>query len=263
MRSRGPLPCPSVYDRLLEPDPSDGGTCSPLYGPGMASDFFGPRPQPVEEPRPTPPSPPWMGPPHGVMPGVAPVELAIASNSTAAVYVGRCSAYPTGFELEVRVLIAAGADLDPSLNGPHHHPGRGSNYEEMLKFGLEFSSGSCVNGLRRVFRSAAPRRMPSSYSMPRGVPSHSSPTNLRRASRSTGPHRERSSTRSIRPLTRPSSSRTFGHRCASCSSVRLDSRPEPRLASPCRAQAGSLLFDGDMRGNARERDVAARGDDAL
>lgn len=88
-----------------------------------------------------------MGPPHGVLPGVAPVELIIATNARAAVYVGCCSAYPTGFELEVRVLLAAGTDLDPSLNGPHHHPGRGSNYEEMLKFGLEFSDGRRVTNV--------------------------------------------------------------------------------------------------------------------
>jgi hypothetical protein len=74
-----------------------------------------------------------------MLPGVAPVELVIASNAKAAVYVGRCSAYPTGFELEVRVLLANSEDLDPSLTGPHHYPGRGSNYEERLKVGVEFS----------------------------------------------------------------------------------------------------------------------------
>lgn len=88
-----------------------------------------------------------MGPPHGVLPGVAPIELVIASNARAAVYVGRCSAYATGFELEVRVLVAAEADLDPSLNGPHHYPGSGSNYDEMLKFGLEFSDGRKVTNV--------------------------------------------------------------------------------------------------------------------
>jgi hypothetical protein len=88
-----------------------------------------------------------MGPPRGVLPGVAPVELVIASNAKAAVYVGRCSAYPTGFELEVRVLVTDQADLDPSLNGPHHYPGKGSNYEEMLKFGLEFSDGRKVTNI--------------------------------------------------------------------------------------------------------------------
>jgi hypothetical protein len=72
------------------------------------------------------------------------VELVIARSASAAVYVGRCLAYPTGFELEVRVELAAdAADLDPSLNGPHHRPGSrsGSSWDEMLKFGVEFSDG--------------------------------------------------------------------------------------------------------------------------
>jgi hypothetical protein len=77
-----------------------------------------------------------------MLPGVAAVELVLASNERAAVYIGRCSAYPTGFELELRVLVRAGADeLDPSLNGVYRRPGRGSSYEEMLRFGIEFSDG--------------------------------------------------------------------------------------------------------------------------
>lgn len=86
-----------------------------------------------------------------MLPGVTALELVIASSARAAVYVGRCSAYSTGFELEVRVLLAAGAqDLDPSLNGPHHRPGSrsGSNYEDMLKFGVEFSDGRKATNVR-------------------------------------------------------------------------------------------------------------------
>jgi hypothetical protein len=106
------------------------------------SDAFFERPAPVEAPRTPAPSPPWTGPPHGMLPGVAAVELVLASNERAAVYIGRCSAYPTGFELELRVLVRAGADeLDPSLNGVYRRPGRGSSYEEMLRFGIEFSDG--------------------------------------------------------------------------------------------------------------------------
>lgn len=83
-----------------------------------------------------------MGPPHGMLPGVAAVELVLASNERAAVYIGRCSVYPTGFELEVRVLVRDGSDeLDPSLNGVYLRPGRGSTYEDMLRFGISFSDG--------------------------------------------------------------------------------------------------------------------------
>jgi hypothetical protein len=52
----------------------------------------------------------------------------------------RCSVYPTGLELEVRVLVR-GHDLDPSLNCVYHRPGRESTYDEMLLFGIEFSDG--------------------------------------------------------------------------------------------------------------------------
>jgi hypothetical protein len=75
-----------------------------------------------------------------MLPGVAGLEVVLASNERAAVYVGRCSVYPTGLELELRVLVR-GDDLDPSLGGVHHRPGRGSSYEEMLRFGIEFSDG--------------------------------------------------------------------------------------------------------------------------
>jgi len=77
-----------------------------------------------------------------MLPGVAALELVLASNERAAVYIGRCSVYPTGFELEVRALVRAGADeLDPSLNGIYHRPGQRSSYEEMLRFGIAFSDG--------------------------------------------------------------------------------------------------------------------------
>lgn len=105
----------------------------------MTDEFFE-RPRPIEDPGP-PPLPPWAGPPHGVLPGAAPLELLIAANARAAVYVGRCSAYATGFELDVRVLIAPEAgELEPSLNGVYAR-GRGDNYHEMLRFGVQFSDG--------------------------------------------------------------------------------------------------------------------------
>src|SRR5437588_1816844 len=89
-----------------------------------------------------------MGPPYGVLPGVASLELVIAQNDRAAGYVGRCAAYLAGFELELRVLAAADAgELDPSLNGVYHRPGRGSSYEDMLRFGLEFSDGRKVTNI--------------------------------------------------------------------------------------------------------------------
>jgi hypothetical protein len=82
------------------------------------------------------------------LPGAVALEVVLAANARAAVSIGRCAAYATGFELDVRVLIAPGAeDLDPSLNGVYHRPGRGSTYEEMLRFGIEFADGRKVTNV--------------------------------------------------------------------------------------------------------------------
>jgi len=118
--------------------PSDRARCSLR----ALSDQFFERPRPTEDPGPPPPSPPWGGPPAGVLPGAVPLELVIAVNDRAAVYIGRRSVYPTGFELEVRVLLASDArELDPSLNGVYHRRG-GDTYGEMLRFGVQFSDGA-------------------------------------------------------------------------------------------------------------------------
>lgn len=113
----------------------------------MSPDFFE-RPAPVEDPSPQPLAPPWTGPPYGVLPGAVALEVVLAANERAAVSIGRCAAYATGFELDVRVLVAPGADqLDPSLNGVYHRPGRGSSYDEMLRFGIEFADGRKVTNV--------------------------------------------------------------------------------------------------------------------
>jgi hypothetical protein len=77
------------------------------------------------------------------MPGVAALEVMLAVNDRAAVYLRRCAAYATGFELEVSVLLATGddSDLEPSLNGVYHRPGRSSSYDTVLRFGIEFADG--------------------------------------------------------------------------------------------------------------------------
>lgn len=76
------------------------------------------------------------------------LEVILAASERAAVYLGRCAAYPTGFELDVRVLAAPDAEeLDPSLNGVYHRPGRQSTYESMLRFGIEFADGRRVRNV--------------------------------------------------------------------------------------------------------------------
>lgn len=120
----------------------------------MSDDFFEPPPPPPK-PEPRPASPPWAGPPYGVLPGVVAVELVIAQNERAAVYIGRCAACPTGLEFELHVLAAAGAgaDLDPSLNGIYQRPGGRSTYEDMLRFGVAFADGRKASNLGGFSRS--------------------------------------------------------------------------------------------------------------
>src|SRR5579875_1698377 len=81
-------------------------------------------------------------------PGTVALEVILAVSQRAAVFLGRCAAYPTGVELEVRVLLAPGAEeLDPSLNGIYRGPGRSSTYESMLRFGIEFADGGRVSNV--------------------------------------------------------------------------------------------------------------------
>jgi hypothetical protein len=95
-----------------------------------------------------------MGPPHGVLPGAVALEVVVAQNEQAAVYIGRCAAYPTGLDFELHVLAAAGAgDLDPSLNGIYQRPGGGSTYETMLRFGVAFADGRKASNIGGFARS--------------------------------------------------------------------------------------------------------------
>lgn len=124
---------------------------------GVDEDFFPPPPS-AREPESRPPSPEWMGPPYGVLPGAVALEVVLAENEQAAVYIGRCDAYPTGLDFELHVLAAASAgDLDPSLNGIYQRPGGGSTYEKMLRFGVAFADGRKGSNLAGF---TAPERSP-------------------------------------------------------------------------------------------------------
>jgi hypothetical protein len=85
-----------------------------------------------------------MGPPDGVLPGVVGMEMVLARNDRAVVFVGRLAVFPAGVEFELRVLTVGDGLLDPSLNGVYLGRGgrpREDNYDEMLRFGVEFSDG--------------------------------------------------------------------------------------------------------------------------
>lgn len=75
------------------------------------SDFFEPPPRVDHEPEPTRE---WDGPPASIVPATVPVERMIANAPEAAVYLASVSAYPTGFEFDVFVVIAdRKSELDP------------------------------------------------------------------------------------------------------------------------------------------------------
>lgn len=110
------------------------------------SDFFEPPPKPeVPEPRHYR-MPPWLGPPHGTLPGVVASERILARTDKVAVCVTRLAAYPTGFELDVVTMSSDDEDGLASLMFDHHHPmHRWATDEippELLRFGVQFSDGS-------------------------------------------------------------------------------------------------------------------------
>jgi hypothetical protein len=82
-----------------------------------------------------------------VLPGVVAIELVVAQSEQAAVCVSRLAGYPTGFEFELRTMVAPGADpaLDPMLFGPHRMRARQAaghdRADQELRFGVQFSDG--------------------------------------------------------------------------------------------------------------------------
>jgi len=62
------------------------------------TDFFARPPQSEEPPAERYVPPPWAEPPRGVLPGVVGVEMVLARNARAAVFVGGLTAYPEGVE---------------------------------------------------------------------------------------------------------------------------------------------------------------------
>lgn len=131
------------------------------------SDFFQPPPPPPPEERVRHRQPAWAGPPHGMLPGIVPLELVLARSELAAVYVSWLGAYPTGFEFDLMTVAAPSEDddaLDPMLFGArrHHMRRRGTGAaipDAMLRFGVEFADG------RRATNTGG-RALPGSHAEP-------------------------------------------------------------------------------------------------
>jgi hypothetical protein len=114
--------------------------------------FFEPPPPTASVFRAVAVSPPaWLGPAHNVLPGIAPVGLAIARTEETVVAIAGIRAYPEGFEftlnLRLRTLSAreeqfpylidrAAYEVDPLP-------------DEFLRFGVQFADGRKATNLDR------------------------------------------------------------------------------------------------------------------
>lgn len=119
------------------------------------SDFFEqPPPPPIPEPEPEP-EPAWLAAPRHTLPGVVALEMILARSERAAVAITRLGAYPTGFELDLLVLVnrrGEERELDPMLFGHHlRHRRRGRDagvpVDDQLRFGVQFADGSKATNL--------------------------------------------------------------------------------------------------------------------
>jgi hypothetical protein len=100
-------------------------------------------------------SPPaWLGPPHHVLPGIAPVELIIARTEETAVAIAGIPAYPEGFgftlSLRLRTVSTRETQQFPYLLDLDHVAFEGNALpDEFLRFGVQFADGRKATNLDR------------------------------------------------------------------------------------------------------------------
>jgi hypothetical protein len=97
-------------------------------------------------------SPPaWLGPPHNVLPGIAPMDLLVARTDQTVVAIASIQAYPAGFDftlsLRLRTVSIREDQQLPYLFGPivEADPLPG----EFLRFGVQFADGWKATNLDR------------------------------------------------------------------------------------------------------------------
>jgi hypothetical protein len=116
-------------------------------------------PEPEGDDEPEFDQPEWFGAPEGWVGGVVPLELLVAKNEEAAVYVTGLVAYPVGFSLEVNTQVRSRRTARGMSYGWHGHHGmwphdltdvdeEGEGLRsvddlppELLRFGLQYSDG--------------------------------------------------------------------------------------------------------------------------
>jgi hypothetical protein len=97
-------------------------------------------------------SPPaWLGPPHNVLPGIAPLELILARTDQTVVAIASIQAYPTGFDftlsLRLRTVSVREDQQLPHLFGPIVEAD--PLPDEFLRFGVQFADGRKATNLDR------------------------------------------------------------------------------------------------------------------
>jgi hypothetical protein len=92
---------------------------------------------------PSPPAPPWAGPPRHQLPGVVPRVVPVADSGDTAVSVVWLAAYPSGVELLVEVRLRRGSEpgVDPRLSH-----GWTRDAATMVQFGVVLADGARAVG---------------------------------------------------------------------------------------------------------------------
>jgi hypothetical protein len=95
----------------------------------------------------------WEGPPTAVVPVSIPIEQVVAQNEAMAVYLASISAYPSGFEFDVFVLVADRSSelspFDPEYRMLAQHTGEIPS--EQLRIGFLFADGSKATNTGEYF----------------------------------------------------------------------------------------------------------------
>jgi hypothetical protein len=94
-------------------------------------------------------TPEWWAAPEDHVAGVVPVELVLARNDEAAVFVTRIAAYPQGFELEANVVTRTPRHFRGDYFDLMYEAGtpEGEIPPELLRLGVEFSDGRRASSL--------------------------------------------------------------------------------------------------------------------
>lgn len=97
--------------------------------------------------------PPWLGPPHNVLPGIAPVELIIARTKETVVATAGIRAYPEGFgftlSLRLRTVSTREEQHFPYVLDYRSLEGEALP-DEFLRFGVQFADSRKATNLDRL-----------------------------------------------------------------------------------------------------------------